>query len=90
MTQATCIKVEKHPNADKLMVYGFCYLDVPLNLYLDGPHLRDVQIVANLTNVYEIGDLVNIVLPGETYEGILIEPRKVRGVDSFGMAVGKV
>lgn len=78
MTQAICTKVERHPNADKLNVYQFQYGELTY------------QIVANHTNIYEVGDLVNIVLGGEVYEDTVIQDRMVRGVFSQGMAVGKI
>ena len=68
------LKIEKHPDADKL---GVCQVDVGE----DAP----IQIVTGATNVFE-GAVVPVAkhkstLPG----GVKITKGKLRGVESFGM-----
>ena len=77
------VKAEKHPNADRLRVYeASCYL-----------HSLSVQFVANLTNVYEVGDVVAVALVGTVLvidgEKLEIKPSVIRKVESFGMGLGK-
>ena len=80
-------KIEKHPDADKLVVCR-------LNVGRDEP----VQIVTGATNVYE-GAVVPVALhnsriPGplhgqpKTEGGVKITKGKLRGVESFGMLCG--
>lgn len=78
-----CTKSDDHPDADRLRVYTF-----------ETPDDR-VTIVANLTNVYDVGDMAAIarigsILPSEYGGGqpLTITERKVRGVLSQGMALG--
>jgi len=84
MKVMTCTKAEKHPKADKLWVYDFT----------DETETR--QVVANLTNVYVVGDRVTIAVPGDvipandTSPAYEIKDVVIRGVPSFGMALGKV
>ncbi|HHW31809.1 MAG TPA: phenylalanine--tRNA ligase subunit beta [Clostridiaceae bacterium] len=67
------LSVEKHPNADKLVV---CQVDVA------GEKL---QIVTGAPNVNE-GDIVPVALHGSTLPGgIKIKKGKIRGVESQGM-----
>lgn len=80
-----CTSVEEHPNADRLKVYMFEGLS-------EGEPVKN-QVVANLTNVYEVGDVVAVALPGTTlssFDNLKIEERAVRGVKSSGMALGRV
>lgn len=73
-----CIKAENHPNADALRVYQFNYGEETL------------QIVANLQNTYEVGDIVAIIKVGSKLKnGTVIKSAALRGVKSFGMALGK-
>lgn len=75
-------KIEKHPDADKLIV---CQVNVGNEV---------VQIVTGAPNVKE-GDKIPVVLPGgrvagnhdgkKTPGGVQIKAGKLRGVDSFGM-----
>lgn len=75
-------KIEKHPDADKLIV---CQVNVGT---------ESVQIVTGASNVHE-GDKIPVVLDGgrvagghdgsKTPGGIKIKKGKLRGVDSFGM-----
>lgn len=78
------LKIEKHPDADKLII---CQVDVGSG--------RPVQIVTGAPNVSE-GDLIPVVLVGGkvagghdgspmTPGGIKIKKGKLRGVESFGM-----
>jgi Putative tRNA binding domain len=74
-------KAEKHPNADRLRLYE---AQTPT---------QTVVFVANLTNVYEVDDVVAVaqvgtvlVLDGEALE---IVPTTIRKVESHGMGLGK-
>ena len=78
---AKIIKIEKHPDADKLVV---CKVDIGNEV---------VQIVTGAKNVYE-GMICPAVLPNgkvatshnkNLENGILIKKSKLRGVESFGM-----
>lgn len=67
------LKIEKHPDADKLVV---CQVNV-------GD--KDIQIVTAATNCFE-GALVPVALDGSTlHGGIKIKKGKLRGVVSEGM-----
>ena len=67
------LKIEKHPQADKLVV---CQVDIKD---------RVVQIITAATNVFE-GAVIPVSLPGANLcNGIKIEKSKLRGVDSEGM-----
>ena len=77
-------KIEKHPNADKLLV-------CQINVGKDAP----VQIVTGAHNIFE-GALVPVCLDGshipgplhgqpKTEEGVTIHNGALRGVESFGM-----
>lgn len=78
------ISAEDHPNADRLRVYNLSYRN-------ETPDFEEVtkQVVANLTNVYEVGDIVAVCLPGHDTGDFIIKERKVRGVLSSGMMIGK-
>ena len=75
-------KIEKHPDADKLIV---CQVNVGKEV---------IQIVTGAPNVKE-GDKIPVVLPGgrvagnhdgkKTLGGVQIKAGKLRGVDSYGM-----
>ncbi|HIV13404.1 MAG TPA: phenylalanine--tRNA ligase subunit beta [Candidatus Pullilachnospira stercoravium] len=75
-------KIEKHPDADKLIV---CRVNVGKEV---------IQIVTGAPNVKE-GDKIPVVLPGgrvagshdgkKTPGGVQIKAGKLRGVDSYGM-----
>ncbi|MBQ9937181.1 MAG: phenylalanine--tRNA ligase subunit beta [Oscillospiraceae bacterium] len=68
------LKIEKHPDADKLVV---CQVDVNKG--------EPIQIVTGATNVFE-GALVPVALDGSTLpQGIKIKKGKLRGVESCGM-----
>lgn len=68
-----------HEKTDKLWIYTF-----------ESPAQPTLTIVANLTNVYEVGDVVAVALPGTFLPEGEITPRKVFGIDSSGMALGPV
>jgi tRNA-binding EMAP/Myf-like protein len=68
-----------HERTDQLFIYTF-----------ESPLQGTKTIVANLTNVYEVGDTAAIAIPGTFLPGLEIVPRKVFGVHSEGMALGKV
>lgn len=74
------ISKERHPNADMLWVYG-------LRSDFGKPIL---QVCANLTNVYNVNDIVAVCQEGYDCGDFVIESRKVRGVLSQGMMVGLV
>ncbi len=79
---AKVLKLEKHPDADKLSV---CQVDIG--------EQEPVQIVCGGTNLYE-GQMVVVSLPGSYVvwhgegEPVLIKESKLRGVASFGMICG--
>lgn len=66
------LKIEQHPNADKLHV---CQVDVGK---------KDLQIVCGASNIAE-GQKVPVVLVGGKVGGFEIKEAKLRGVESFGM-----
>lgn len=72
------VEAKEHPNADALRVY---------TMRANG---SDVQIVANLENVYEEGDHAVVVFANSTLlDGTKIRDARIRGVSSYGMALGK-
>lgn len=68
-----------HEKTDKLFIYTF-----------ESPEQGELTIVANLTNVYEVGDVAAIALLGTLLPEGEIKPRKVFGIPSSGMALGPV
>lgn len=71
-------EVQAHPNADALRIYTFT-----------APDQTDTQIVANRENVYEVGDVAAVALIGSVLkDGTKIRKARLRGVDSYGMAMG--
>ena len=79
---AKVVKIEKHPNADRLRIVA---------LDLGGQIVEPV--VCGAFN-FEVGDLVALALPGakiaqnihsETHESFILEKAKIRGVESQGM-----
>ena len=68
-----------HDKTDQLFIYTF-----------ESPTRGSSTVVANLTNVYEVGDVVAVAVPGTRLPGLEIVPRKVFGVHSEGMAMGPV
>lgn len=73
-------RAEPHPNADALRLYT-----------MEAPEQEPVQIIANLENIYQIDDIVAVALVGSLLkDGTKIKPSKLRGVYSYGMALGKV
>ena len=70
---------QAHEKTDKLFIYTF-----------ESPAQGTRTIVANLTNTYEVGDVAGIAVEGTVLPGLEIKPRKVFGVHSQGMAMGKV
>ena len=72
--------VDKHPHGDTLQLY-----------VMAAPGYEQLQIVANLENVYQVGDVVAVALVNSVLkDGTKIKPVKLRGIYSFGMALGKV
>ena len=74
-----CISKSAHEKTDSLFIYNF-----------ESPDLGTKTIVANLTNVYEVGDVVAIAQLGTWLAEGEMKPRKVFGIDSEGMALGPV
>lgn len=73
-----CSKSKTHPNADTLRVYNFT----------DGTD--NFTIVANSTNIYEVGDKAAVALIGSVLkDDTEIKQSKIRGIISEGMALGK-
>jgi phenylalanyl-tRNA synthetase beta chain len=73
------VQAAKHPNADRLRVYHF---DAEQGAGL-------IQVVANLQNVYEVGDVVAVALENTVLDdGTVIKKGKYRGERSFGMSMG--
>lgn len=70
---------QAHERTDTLFIYTF-----------ESPQLGQKTIVANLTNVYEVGDVAAIAQLGTWLPEGEIKPRKVFGIDSEGMALGPV
>ena len=68
-----------HEKTDQLFIYTF-----------ESPEQGQRTIVANLTNVYEVGDVAAIAQLGTLLPEGEIKPRKVFGIDSEGMALGPV
>jgi tRNA-binding EMAP/Myf-like protein len=68
-----------HEKTDQLFIYTF-----------ESPDLGQRTIVANLTNTYEVGDVAGVAVEGTVLPGLVIKPRKVFGIPSSGMAMGKV
>lgn len=70
--------VEDHPNADSLKMYWF-----------EAPEHENRFVIANLENVYEPGDLAYVAHDGSVLEdGTKIRASRIRGVMSYGMALG--
>lgn len=73
-----CAEAKQHPNADALRLYKFIYKKISLN------------IVANMENVYEVGDRAEVVFANSTLKsGEKLVASKLRGVRSQGIALGK-
>jgi tRNA-binding EMAP/Myf-like protein len=72
-------EARQHPNADALRVYKF-----------GAPGFENgLQVVANMENVYEVGDMAYVALMGCVLkDGTKISKAVLRGVESFGMALG--
>ncbi len=68
------ISIEKHPNADKLLI---CSVDIGVN--------EPLQIVTGAHNL-KVNDIVPVAVDGSTlYDGTKIKKGKLRGVTSNGM-----
>jgi tRNA-binding EMAP/Myf-like protein len=75
----TVVEKTPHDKTDTLFIYTF-----------ESEKLGRRTIVANLTNVYEVGEVAAIAQLGTVLPEGTIEPRKVFGVHSEGMAMGRV
>lgn len=73
------VEKQAHERTDSLFIYTF-----------ESPELGQKTIVANLTNVYEVGDVAAIAQLGTFLPEGEIKPRKVFGIPSEGMALGPV
>lgn len=72
--------VEKHPNAEALLVYE-----------LTAPGCDRLQVIANGDRVYQVGDRVAVALVDSVLkDGTKIKATKLRGLTSYGMALGVV
>lgn len=72
-----CISKKKHPNADKLFLYEF------------GDGTETLPVIANQENIYEAGKNAIIALEYSTLkDGTKIRVSSLRGVRSYGMALG--
>jgi len=63
------------------------------NLYhytFRSPGQGDLEIIANATHIYEVGQVAGVALVGTRLPGLTIKPRKVFGIPSSGMACGPV
>jgi phenylalanyl-tRNA synthetase beta chain len=74
------LTAEEHPNADRLRVYTLSA----------GENVTVTQVCANLTNVYQVGDIVAVCEVDHDCGDFTIAARKVRGVLSEGMMIGTV
>lgn len=74
-----CVAKQRLEKADNLTHYTF-----------ESPEQGTLEIIANDTNNYELGDTAGIALNGTSLPGMTIKPRKVFGIDSSGMACGPV
>ena len=71
--------VNQHPNADALKVYA-----------MQAPGYPAIQIIANLERVYSVGDRILIAQVNSVLkDGTKIKATKLRGLVSYGMALGK-
>jgi len=71
------LRIEKHPNADRLQITKV--------ITSDSPNAQELQIVCGAKNIAE-GDTVPVALPGAMLPGDLsIKASAIRGVDSHGM-----
>jgi tRNA-binding EMAP/Myf-like protein len=71
---------DKHPNAETLHVYK-----------LQGLGGDRIQVIANQERVYQVGDHVAIALVDSVLkDGTKIKATKIRGLHSYGMALGTV
>lgn len=71
---------ENHPNANALRIYTF-----------GAPGHDSIRVIANLENIYEVGDVVAVALVGSILkDGTRIKRASLRGIESWGMALGRV
>lgn len=73
------VSKQAHEKTDNLFIYTF-----------ESPGQGTKQIVANKDNAYELGDVAGVAIIGTFLPGLEIKPRKVFGIPSEGMAMGKV
>jgi hypothetical protein len=73
------VSAREHPNATNLRMYEFAIDD------------KTLTVIANLENVYQVGDIVAVAMLGSIMvDGTKISKVTLRGLGSFGMALGKV
>lgn len=71
---------QNHPQADSLRVYEVGRTDD-----------ENIQVIANMDNVYQEGDILALAMLNTVLkDGTKIKKTKLRGIQSFGMALGKV
>ena len=64
------VGAEKHPNADALRLYKMKAAD------------KEVEIIANLDRIYQLGDIVAIALVGSTLkDGTKIKPTNTKSIN---------
>ncbi len=59
----------------------------------EAPGIEPATVVANRTNVYEVGDVAAVAQVGSVlsaFDDLEITKRKVFGIESSGMAIGHV
>lgn len=82
---AKILKIESHPNADKLVI-----------TYLDLATSENIQVVTGATNI-SVGDYVPYLSPGSVIPGykifqnknILLQVKPLRGIESYGMVLSE-
>lgn len=76
----TVVSIDAHPNADALRVVA-----------CEAPSRPRVTIVANMQEPFEVGDTVTAATVGAVLaDGTKIRKARLRGIDSFGMILGRV
>jgi len=73
-------QAQQHPDADALRIYR-----------LEAPEVAPCQVVANLDTTYTVGDVVAVARAGSVLaDGTTIHKRRLRGVASLGMLLGRI
>lgn len=73
-------QIDRHPDADALRVVS-----------LSTPAVARLVVVANMEEPFEVGDVVAVARVGAVLDdGTTIRKARLRGIDSFGMILGRV